>query len=538
MSAAARPRAPGSSTSRTRSGSSPRRSSTRATGRSGCATSRSASSGRFAARFGVEPERVELEHVGLNHLSWIRAVKVDGVDRLPEILEAEAAELAKDVGTPAEIVRLTRSIPSYYLKYYYAFDEVLVGQRDGAETRAAEVMDIEFELLTMYRNPNLDEKPKLLERAAARSTPRRPRSSSRRSTTDGATSRSSTCRNGGRQGRRRALPELPDTAVVEVPARITREGAQALPQAPLDPGMRGLVQAVKAYEELAIAAARTGDRGIALKALMANPLVAHWSIAAPSSTPCSRPIAATCRRSIRRRGPLRGTVWASGPRVARLPDFVRRPRWPAALRQPVLPRSRARLPADRCAVEPWGVARIVAGPAWGALSDRLGGSPAVLLATATIAVAGLGVLGLAADFGTILAANLLFGLGIAGIFPIIDARAIEAAGTERAGWGRSAWGSVGWVASSLATGFAVQAWGLGVIFIVTAMGVAATALLALGLAPGARTAAERPLRAGPDLSVANAAGLPESGCCSPPPRCQPPSTSSPRDSMSWAHRPA
>lgn len=139
----------------------------------------------------------------------------------------------------------------------------------------------------------------------------------------------------------------------------------------------------------------------------------------------------------------------------------------------------------------------VAGPAWGALSDRFGGSPAVLLATATVAVAGLGVLGLAADFGTILAANLLFGLGLAGIFPIVDARAIEAAGTERAGWGPlRAWGSVGWVGSSLATGFAVQAWGLGVIFIVTAMGVAATALLALGLAPGARTAAERPLRAG------------------------------------------
>ena len=118
---------------------------------------------RFAARFGVAPERVELEHVGLNHLSWIRGVKVDGVERLPEILETEAAALADDIGTPPEIVRLTRSIPSYYLKYYYAFDKVLESQRDRAESRASEVMDIEFELLSMYRNPNLDEKPKLLE---------------------------------------------------------------------------------------------------------------------------------------------------------------------------------------------------------------------------------------------------------------------------------------------------------------------------------------------------------------------------------------
>jgi len=238
---------------------------------------------RFAARFGVEPERVELEHVGLNHLSWIRSVQVDGVDRLDEIIAADADEIAKDVGTPAEIVRLTRSIPSYYLKYYYRFDEVLRGQLDGAESRAEQVIDIEGELLDMYRNPNLNEKPRLLERrggafyseAAAQLIA---------SLHDGRGDvQVVDVRNGWGRGETagRALPELPESAVVEVPARITREGATPLPQAPLDPGMRGLVQAVKAYEELAIAAARTGDRAIALEALLANPLVARWSMAGP-----------------------------------------------------------------------------------------------------------------------------------------------------------------------------------------------------------------------------------------------------------------
>ena len=60
---------------------------------------------------------------------------------------------------------------------------------------------------------------------------------------------------------------------MEVPARIDRDGAHPLPLAPLAPEMRGLVQAVKAYEELAIAAAVSGDEQIALKALLANPLV-------------------------------------------------------------------------------------------------------------------------------------------------------------------------------------------------------------------------------------------------------------------------
>lgn len=235
---------------------------------------------QFAARFGVDPERVELEHVGLNHLSWERAVKVDGVDRLPEILAADADEIAKWVGTPAEIIRLTGSIPSYYLKYYYAFDKVLRDQLDGAESRARQVIDIEGELLDMYRNPNLDEKPKLLEQrggafyseAAAQLIA---------SLHDGRGDvQVVDVRNGDGTGLR-ALPELPDTAVVEVPARISREGAEVLPQAPLAPGMRGLVQAMKAYEELAIAAAKSGDRGLALQALIANPLVARYSIASP-----------------------------------------------------------------------------------------------------------------------------------------------------------------------------------------------------------------------------------------------------------------
>jgi 6-phospho-beta-glucosidase len=246
---------------------------------------------RFAERFGVEPERVELEHVGLNHLSWIRKVIVDGVDRLPEILDAGADEIAKEVGAPAEMARLTRSIPSYYLKYYYRFADVLDEQRNGGEPRAGQVMDIEFELLTMYRNPNLAEKPKLLERrggafyseAAAQLIA---------SLHDGRGDvQVVDVKNGWGSGDSRsragsspdvlALPGLPPSAVVEVPARITRDGAQPLPQAPLEPGMRGLVQAVKAYEELAIAAARTGDRGTALRALMANPLVGDWSIAEP-----------------------------------------------------------------------------------------------------------------------------------------------------------------------------------------------------------------------------------------------------------------
>jgi 6-phospho-beta-glucosidase len=231
---------------------------------------------RFADHFGVPPEAVELEHVGLNHLSWVRAVRVHGVDRLPEILDREAAQIAEDVGSPVEILRATRSIPSYYLRYYYAFDEVLAAQQSGdGHIRAHEVMDIEQRLLEMYRDESLAEKPALLERrggafyseAAAQLIA---------SLHDGRGDvQVVDVRNDG------TLAGLSPDAVVELPARIDRDGAHPLPQAPLAPEMRGLVQAVKAYEELAVQAAITGDRTIALRALLANPLVARWSIAAP-----------------------------------------------------------------------------------------------------------------------------------------------------------------------------------------------------------------------------------------------------------------
>ena len=228
----------------------------------------------MAAHFNVPPDSVELEHVGLNHLSWERAVRVDGVDRLPALLDGEGDWIAREMGFPVELIRALGAIPSYYLHYYYLTDEILRGQRDG-NTRAQEVMAIETRLLEMYKDPNLTEKPALLatrggafySEAAAQLIA---------SLNDGASDvQVVDVRNEG------ALPDLPDDAVVEVPARIDRDGAHPLPLAPLAPELRGLVQQVKAFEQLTIAAARSGDEATALRGLMANPLVARWSVARP-----------------------------------------------------------------------------------------------------------------------------------------------------------------------------------------------------------------------------------------------------------------
>jgi 6-phospho-beta-glucosidase len=225
----------------------------------------------LARHFGVAPEQVALEHVGLNHLTWLRGVTVDGVDRMPEILADPSIAIDPAEFAP-ELVRTLRAIPSYYLRYYYATGEVLAEERDGY-SRAEDVIAIERELLTLYADPALDRKPALLEQrggafyseAAAQLM-----ASLHAGTGDVQVVN---VRNDG------ALPDLAADAVVEVPARIDADGAHPLPQRPLAPEMHGLVEHAKAYERLAIEAAVTGDREIALRALLANPLVPGYAAA-------------------------------------------------------------------------------------------------------------------------------------------------------------------------------------------------------------------------------------------------------------------
>ena len=228
-----------------------------------------------AALFGVEPDRVRLDHAGLNHLTWIRKVVVDGVDRLPELLDSpELGEMAADTGLPLDLMHTLRAIPSYYLHYFYCTDEAVRAQASGPK-RAEEVLEIERTLLAMYADPALDHKPALLEqRGGAYYSEAAAALVTSLLTGDGA-HHYVDVRNDG------TIAGLPPEAVVEVPALVDTAGPHPVAVDPLPPEMLGLVQAVTAYEVLAIEAARTGDRGSALRALLANPLVRQWDVAVP-----------------------------------------------------------------------------------------------------------------------------------------------------------------------------------------------------------------------------------------------------------------
>jgi 6-phospho-beta-glucosidase len=214
----------------------------------------------------VEPGRVLIDQVGLNHLTWARRVELDGRDILPELLAEHGDELAADASVPREVLERLAAIPSYYLHYFYFHDHVLAEQRTGTP-RAAAVAEIERELLELYRDPHLTTKPALLERrggayyseAATQLVAALASGSGDVQVVD--------IRNGD------TLGGLAADDAVEVPARIESTGPNPLPQPPLAPELRGLVQHVAAYERLAVQAAITGDRDLVYKALLAHPLV-------------------------------------------------------------------------------------------------------------------------------------------------------------------------------------------------------------------------------------------------------------------------
>ena len=167
---------------------------------------------------------------------------------------------------PLDRLRAIGLIPSYYLRYYDD-EAAVVAEAKKKPTRAEEVMSIEKDLLELYRDPTLDTKPELLEHrggayyseAAAQLIA---------SLFDGRGDvQVVDVANGG------CLPGLADDDVVEVPARIDRDGAASARRRRRCPRSRRTWSgASRRYERLAVAAARSGDRAIALEALGANPL--------------------------------------------------------------------------------------------------------------------------------------------------------------------------------------------------------------------------------------------------------------------------
>jgi 6-phospho-beta-glucosidase len=221
----------------------------------------------FAKVLEIAPDSIELDHVGLNHLTWELGVRVDGCDVLHALTTEHVDRVAPASGLPPDLVRRLGVVPSYYLHYFWDHDD-LVEHAKTHESRAEEVHAIEAELLELYEDETVDEKPELLSRRGGAFY-----SEAAVELLASLLGRSENDRHVVNVRNRGTLAFLPDDVVVEVPARVGTGSIEPLAMPQLEPTFRGLVAHVSAYEELALDAALHGGRERVFRALLAHPLV-------------------------------------------------------------------------------------------------------------------------------------------------------------------------------------------------------------------------------------------------------------------------
>ena len=232
----------------------------------------------FARELGVDPAQVELDHVGLNHLSWELGVRVRHADGtatevLDTLLGAHGAALEAETELPLALMRSERSIPSYYLRYFWEHD-ALVERASSAPSRATEVASIERELLELYADPALAEKPALLtRRGGAFYSEAAIGLLTSLLGTGPARDHIVNVRNHG------TLPFLDAEAVIETRAHVSAGTVHVHPAPAVPPLAAGLIAHVARYEQLGVDAALHGGRDRVVRALLAHPLVGQYALA-------------------------------------------------------------------------------------------------------------------------------------------------------------------------------------------------------------------------------------------------------------------
>lgn len=258
----------------------------------------------------VDPWRVEIDLVGLNHLGWITAIRFDGQDILPMILGMPVVEEQFVQNIPGAVglrplLDALKMLPSPYLQYYYFGQQLLAGEKEavasGKGTRAEQVMAVEKELFSRYADPDLTSKPPELAKRGgayyseaaldvmvslvgkAEGPADGPRN---RHIVDVPNRMAEPGKKPAAAGRELGLtwinpvlPDLPGDVVIETPCLVGPDGPRPVAVSFLPLAVRGLVQQVKAYEELTVDAAVSGDRGTAFLALLNHPLVPGVAIA-------------------------------------------------------------------------------------------------------------------------------------------------------------------------------------------------------------------------------------------------------------------
>lgn len=237
-----------------------------------------------AKMMGVDVSKVDIEMAGINHLNWTTKVWVEGIEKTGEVLDiisgvkGVSVKNIPDIEWEPEFIQSVGMIPCSYLRYYYMKDKMLEKQLQNLETkgtRADEVKKVEEELFALYQDPSLNCKPPQLEKRGGAYYSEAAVNLMTSIYNNKKDIQIVNVKNNG------ILSCLPDDVSVEVNCVIDSEGATPLQlkTAALPPHIRGLLQVVKAYEELTVEAAVHGDYQAGMQALTIHPLIGSAELA-------------------------------------------------------------------------------------------------------------------------------------------------------------------------------------------------------------------------------------------------------------------
>lgn len=226
-----------------------------------------------------QEEELFFKFAGINHLHWHKIYDKSGQDLTLEAIdkmygpEAKADKMVENIKNMRflhEQVLQLEMLPCPYHRYYYMTDAMIREELEEVNTvgsRGQVVKQLEESLFELYRNPTLDYKPKELEKRGGAHYSDAACEIINSIYNDKGTRMVVSTRNNG------AISDLPPESAIEITSMITSHGAEPLHFGSFPSAQRGLLQVMKAMEELTIEAAVTGDYATALQAFTMNPLV-------------------------------------------------------------------------------------------------------------------------------------------------------------------------------------------------------------------------------------------------------------------------
>jgi 6-phospho-beta-glucosidase len=224
-----------------------------------------------AQSLGMAFDSVETQYVGMHHFGWITSAKVDGAERLPDVLADDG--VLKALGLEPEIGRLLGVIPHSYFRYFYHPDQMLKKQRAATQPRARELQAMEANLLEVYASYSGTEKPEMLTKRSAiwyeavvvpvivGLAFKVPARLAVNSTNNGL------------------VTGVPDDTIVEVTSDIIDGQIVAHAPGSLPPDALARLQANAAYERLLVEAILDKSPETLLRAFLLNPLIPSYDVA-------------------------------------------------------------------------------------------------------------------------------------------------------------------------------------------------------------------------------------------------------------------